>query len=97
MAIGSNEFCRAPSRDASPEACLDAKLRLMEIERIRSAGAPHILPDLASLPQPGRSTTRLDEVEIGAKTVRERPDLAWLRAAQPTTMRHSAVGAGALA
>lgn len=48
----------------SPEAMLDAKLRLMQAERSHLSGAPHILPDLTTLPQPGARAANLDAVEV---------------------------------
>jgi hypothetical protein len=47
----------------SPEARLNAKLRLMQAERSHSSGAPHILPDLTTLPQPGARPANIDPVE----------------------------------
>jgi hypothetical protein len=52
----------------SPEARLNAKLRLMQAERSHSSGAPHILPDLTTLPQPGARPANLDAVEINRPT-----------------------------
>jgi len=43
---------------------LDAKLRLMQSERARPSGAPHILPDLTTLPQSGARPAELDAVEV---------------------------------
>ena len=53
------------SSRASPEACLDAKMKAMAAARTRRSASP-VLPDLNSLPQAGGRLPRADETGIAA-------------------------------